>query len=59
MVRPRRLDCSPGGEHSARIWQAGETYGKEGNAVSEVMFHAIVALEAEVIALRAAAGQPK
>ncbi len=46
----------PSGEHSARIWQAAETFGKDSNAVSEEKFHAIVALEAEVVALRRAAG---
>jgi len=53
-----RIAC-PEGEHSARIWQAAESYGKDSNAVSEEVFKAIIALEAEVTALRAAAGQSK
>lgn len=51
-----KIPRPPSGEHSARIWQAAETFGKDSNAVSEATFHAVVALEAEVVALRRATG---
>lgn len=39
---------------AAAIWKAAETYGRDSNAVSIALFHAVVELEAEVAELRAA-----
>lgn len=43
----------PDGEIAGKIWDAAETYGKDARAVVEALFHAVIALESQLAALRA------
>ncbi|WKK13865.1 hypothetical protein QYN14_09975 [Rhodococcus ruber] len=43
----------PDGEIGGKIWDAAETYGKDSKAVAAALFHAVVALESQLAALRA------